>query len=113
VSNIVAHDGKIIKESVWQATINYINGTTETILIKDPWYYHNLHGINPKDKERLIERTRYRHLKTKTGLLQAGIFTIKDAHYFAFGQSGFGVKNIQLRVVQIEYRVKDKSVRVL
>ena len=113
MSNIIANDGKIIKENVWQATIHYLDGRHETILIKDPWYYHNLQNIDDKHKSEIVKRTRFYRLRTKTGLLQAGIFTIKDAHYFAFGQSGFGVKNIDVRVVQIEYRVKDKSIRVV
>ena len=75
-----------LNESVWFATVNYIGGHTITFPIK-----------NNSQK-----------YPTKTGFLNATLFTMKDAHYQAFGQSGFAIKNILLGRVDIRYCVKTR-----
>lgn len=73
-------------ESIWIANVNYITGESFKFPIKN----------------------NNQHYKTKTGFMNATLFTIKDAHFSAFGQAGFGVKNILLARRNIKYCMKTK-----
>lgn len=79
-----------LNEYVWFATIHYLDGTTVSFPIKN----------NSK------------RFETKTGFMNATLFTLKDAHYVAFGQGGFGIKNILLARRDIRYCMRTRTYEV-
>lgn len=82
---------KIINELVWFAGVNYLDGHQDQFAVKVP---ENMP-------------------KTKTGFMNGNLFTIKDAHYAAFAQAGFGVKNIILARRLIKYDTRKKLYEVV
>lgn len=104
---------KPIKESVWCAYVHYIDGTSHFFPIKNPHNMQNLQNIDEKSKSRIVKASQTNRYMTRTGLLQSGIFTIKEAHYFAFAQAGFAVKNIELMIKNIEFDPVTQKVIVL
>lgn len=79
-----------VKVMVWQATTIYEDG-------------HSIKFL-PKNTTRF---------KGPTPYMQALIFTKYEAHYAAFGQSGFHIKKIDLSQVNIEYNKTNGEVKVL
>ena len=78
---------KWINESVWFATVNYLDDHSEKFPIK----------------------VSSNHLPTKTGFMNATLFTMRDAHFAAFGQAGFGVKNILLARRDIRFCIRSRT----
>lgn len=85
------HPHKWLTELVWFSRITYEDGTSVTQPVKVP---SNM-------------------MQTNTGFMNGYMFTIKDAHYSAFGSAGFGVKSVELARRNIKYCVKTRTYEVL
>ena len=85
------HFHKWLTELVWFARITYTDQHTDMFPVKVP----------------------SNQLRTPTGFANGYLFTIKDAHYFAFGQAGFGVHRVELGRKEIRYCEKTKMYEVL
>lgn len=88
---MVKHIHKWLTELVWFSRVTYIDGTNVSQPVKVPT---NM-------------------MKTSTGYMNGYLFTLKDAHYAAFGFAGFGVKSVELSRGNIKYCEKTMMYEVL
>jgi len=75
-------------EEIWQVIASYTDGTTKEFF--------------PTDNDT--------KLKTRTGYLNAKVFTNKDAYRIGMSQAGDNVSNLQVMPVKVTYDTKTKQV---